>query len=268
MTASLVIGASGFIGGSLVGALPGLGIEAAGSSRREGRATLRVADGAALDAIVGQFDQIVVTAQLTADGVDWLLARVDGPRWLVFSSAQVTSSFPAAGTDLALARESVVLSRGGTVLRPTMVFGQGRDRNVSRLIRNRRRWRIPFQVGDGRRLVQPLHVDDLVSLVACHARAPAPGLYEVGGDEAVPASEILLMIDELLALRMPPLSIPVGCMGLMGLMLRAAGFRADQVRRLQEDKTVDVMLASKTFDWWPSPLAIRLEQAVRETIGP
>ncbi len=264
---SLVIGANGYVGSALMDLLSATGLEVTGTSRRPG-ADVLVATGSDLDRLLARehFDQIVLTAQLTGPGVDWLIDRVDGPRWVVLSSAQLYSRVPAPGTEFALAREETALARGATVLRSTMIFGRGGDPNVSRIARAQQRWRIAIQVGDGAQQVQPLHVADLVALIAQHRQQPTAGLFDVGGPEALPTRELVEMVKELLGLRLPALQVPRAILSIAS-RFRLPGLRPDQLQRLAEDKTVDVTATCARFDWTPEPLAHRIEQAVWEVIG-
>lgn len=263
---SLVIGANGYVGSALMDLLPASGLDVTGTSRRPGVDEL-VANGTDLDRLLARehFDQIVLTAQLTGQGVDWLIDRVDGSRWVVLSSAQLYSQFPAPGTEFALAREETALARGATVFRPTMIFGRGGDTNVSRIVRVQRRWRIATQIGDGAQRVQPLHVADLVALVAQHQALPTAGRFDVGGPEEILTRELVEMVKNLLGMRLPVLHVPPACLRIAS-RFRLPGLRSDQIRRLEEDKTVDITSTCATFDWHPEPLPHRIEQAVREVI--
>ncbi len=221
-----------------------------------------------LDALLARrtFEQIVHLPQLTSPNGD-ILDLVDGPRWLVFSSAQVTSAVPAPGTDRALAREEAALRRGAAVLRPTMIFGRGGDANVSRLIRVFRRYRVPFVVGDGGQLLQPVHVDDMADLVASHRRRPTTGLFNVGGGSRLTARELAAALRTTLGLRLPVVSVP-GAWVSIAAGLRLGGLREDQLRRLGEDKVVDIGLTCEAFSWRPHVLADRIAQAVAEVLEP
>ncbi|MBK9180738.1 MAG: NAD-dependent epimerase/dehydratase family protein [Acidimicrobiales bacterium] len=262
---SLVIGgARGFIGSAIVDGLRRHGHEVVATSREGG--DRRVSNGAELDGLLATtaFDQVVMTPQLTSSDVDWMVDRIDGSRWVVFSSAQLTARAPAPNARVALAREQVALARGAAVLRPTMVFGRGRDHNVSRLARAIRRWRIVPTVGGGAQLVQPVHVEDVASLVVRHREAPSGGLFPVGGDEALPVRELIGMIGELLGVRYAVLDVPGAALHLMAVVGPLTGLRRDQVRRLVEDKMADVAITIETFEWQPRPLPLMLEQAVAE----
>lgn len=260
----LVIGATGYVGRALTELLPSAGMEVIGSSRRVG-ADVLVAAGPDLDRLLclEQFDQIVLTAQLGASNVDWLVDRIDGPRWAVLSSAQLTAGVLAPGAETAIRREAIALARGATVLRPTMIFGRGGDANISRMIRALHRWRIGVQFGDGRQLVQPLHIADLASLLTAHARQPRAGMYSLGGDTAIPLRDLYEVLGRLLGLRLPAVRVPPAGLRIAA-RLGLAGLRADQVGRLVEDKTVDLTEVSTAFGWSPASLESRLQQAVDE----
>lgn len=260
---TLILG-TGFVGSVLAERLRGAGIDVTQSSRRPGLGDMTVSDGATLDALVGsrEFDQLVVVGQLTAPDIDWVLERIDGPRWLIMSSQQVMSSVPAPGTRVALAREELALERGACVLRPTMIFGRGRDLNITRLITILKRCSVPIVPGSGDQMVQPLHVDDLCALVARHALHLHGGRYAVGGAEALPLRELVVTLAELLGLRVPLVEVPKRAIELVARFAPLAGLRPDQLRRLTEPRLADNCPVSLELDWTPHPLGLRLEEAV------
>jgi nucleoside-diphosphate-sugar epimerase len=265
---TLVIG-TGFVGTELALGLRERGIEVTSSSRKDGAGDVTVAHGPALDRVLAQhkFDQVVVVGQLTNLDMDWVLERIDGPRWVVLSSQQVIAISGAHHARAALAREEAALARGACVLRPTMIYGKGRDKNLSRLIRSMQRWRVPIVPGDGTQLIQPLHVDDLVDLIACHKKASAAGLYPVGGAEALPLGELVGTLAQVLGLRCPVVAVPRRALKFAARFGPLIGVRPDQVRRLTEPKVVDMTGTMARFEWRPSPLGLRLEQAVMEAVS-
>jgi nucleoside-diphosphate-sugar epimerase len=265
----LIIG-TGFVGSVLAESLRCSEIAVMQSSRSPGAGDVTVSDGAALDALLvaHPFDQVIVVGQLTGPGIDWVLERIDGPRWLVMSSQQVMSTVPAPGTAVARAREDHSLARGACVLRPTMVFGRGLDLNITRLIATMRRSRVPLVVGSGSQLVQPLHVDDLCDLVARHRLQTSGGLYAVGGAEALPLRELVATLAEVLGLRLPVVEIPHGAIELAVRFAPLIRLRPDQLKRLCEPKLADNAPVAETFGWNPEPLGLRLEQAVAQMMAP
>lgn len=102
-----------------------------------------------------------------------------------------------AGT-LARCEERLVRAgeRGGsrvTVLRPTLIYGNGRDRNLSRIVALARRWRfVPLPPSaTGRR--QPVHVADVAAAILACLRDPAAGggLFDLPGGEVVAFDEMV-----------------------------------------------------------------------------
>lgn len=79
-----------------------------------------------------------------------------------------------------------------TLLRPTLIYGRGRDRNLSRLVAFARRWRLLPLPRDARGLRQPVHVDDVADAVLRALRSPRPvaGRFDLPGGEALPFDEM------------------------------------------------------------------------------
>lgn len=259
---SLGIG-TGYVASAVSAELRGQGVHVTQTSRSARPGTEHVSNGAELDHLLAstEWDQVVVYGQLTSP-IDWVLERIDGPRWLVFSSHQLGSAFPAPNTRPALAREELAASRGACVLRPTMIYGRGGDRNLSRSARMIRRWRFGIVPGPGTQAIQPVHVDDIASLVNAHLGAPRPGVFPVAGPEPTPIREVVKLLTEIVGARTPPIVLPAVTRWrrLAGL----AGLRQDQLERLSESKTTEISATTAAFGWQPAALGIRLEQAVRE----
>jgi nucleoside-diphosphate-sugar epimerase len=112
--------------------------------------------------------------------------------------------------------------------------------------------------------VQPLHVDDLIDLVARHRLMPTTGVYPVGGAEALPLRELVLTLAQILGVRCPPIEIPSKVFQLSGTWGRIIHLRPDQLARMLEPKTADATETRCHFGWEPSPVGLRLEQAVFE----
>lgn len=74
-----------------------------------------------------------------------------------------------------------------TVLRPTLTYGHGRDRNLSRIVGLARRWRILPLPWHARGLRQPVHVEDVASAVlgALRARSACRGFFDLPGGETL-----------------------------------------------------------------------------------
>src|SRR4029077_14864142 len=76
---------------------------------------------------------------------------------------------------------------GWTILRPTLVYAEGRDGNVSRLARLIRRFGVLPLMGSGAGLRQPVHAEDL-AIGAIHAAASSAAINKT---YALPGAEII-----------------------------------------------------------------------------
>lgn len=81
-----------------------------------------------------------------------------------------------------------------TLLRPTLIYGLGRDRNLSRIVALARRWRwlpLPWSAGG---LRQPVHASDVAAavLAALPPGRACPGVFDLPGGETLPFDQMLV----------------------------------------------------------------------------
>ena len=102
-------------------------------------------------------------------------AQIAGVKRSVFiSTTAIFTTLNASSKSIRLAAEQSIQTSDldYTILRPTMIYGTGRDRNMSRLIRYIQRWPIIPVFGDGNYLQQPVYVGDLVKAIIAVIDAP------------------------------------------------------------------------------------------------
>jgi nucleoside-diphosphate-sugar epimerase len=132
-----------------------------------------------------------------------------------------------------------------TILRPTMIYGTHRDRNISRLLRWLSRWPVFPVCADA--LWQPVYVEDLADGVLAAFDSPrAVGrAYNVAGAEPLRFSELLRAaaraVDRRVVLAPLPLPLAVLAARLTHVV------RPEQVLRLAEDKAFDCSDAARDF---------------------
>lgn len=126
------------------------------------------------------------------------------------------------------------------ILRPTMIYGQGRDRNVAFIGRWLERWRFFPVVGSGRR--QPVHAGDVAAAAVAALGAP-PGTYVLGGGECLPFADLVRRVGALLHRPVRLVALPVGPLRRLLALLRwlpGLGFlEPDMVDRMRVDLCVD-----------------------------
>jgi len=219
-------------------------------------------DPTSLRALLEGADGFVHVASLGFGHADAVVAAVDDcgvERSVFFSSTSIYTKLPAASkTERLRAEERIRVSRGAwTILRPTMIYGDSGDRNLSRLIRLVSRAPLVPLPGGGRSLIQPVHVEDLGSAAVAALECPATHRreYDLPGAVASPLREVVehvarLLGRHLLVVPLPLAPMAAGAWVWSGLRLPPR-VTPEQVRRLGEDKAFS--LESAREDWGYAP---------------
>ncbi len=187
-------------------------------------------------------------------------------RTIFVSTTAIFTSLSAGSKSVRVAAEKAIMESGlaYTILRPTMIYGSPRDRNICRLLTYLRRWPLLPVLGNGEFLQQPVHVDDVATAIVqalSSEKAIGQG-YNLSGGTAVTYNELVTTAGKLLNRKVWRLHIPVGpCIALMQT-LEQVGLRlpisAEQVMRLNEDKAFDHDDAVRDFGYHPRSLATGL----------
>ena len=132
-----------------------------------------------------------------------------------------------------------VLAESGVpyaIVRPTFLFGAGRDilaNNIAWILRRMPLFVVP---GDGRYLVQPIHVDDLarICIQAAHGRSGV--IMDAAGPDTMSFEELVRAIRDAVGRRTPILHAPPAAMAALaralGLVVRDVVLTADEIRGL------------------------------------
>ncbi|WP_174299280.1 SDR family oxidoreductase [Caulobacter sp. S45] len=144
-----------------------------------------------------------------------------------------------------------------TILRPTLIYAEGEDRNVSRLAGLIDRFGVLPLAGRGEGLRQPVHAADLARAVLQALDAPAASgrIYALPGGETLSYRAMAVRIFQ--ALGRPPrlLSLPPPLWRL-GLALASPvlpGATAAMGARMSEDLAFDAGPAMRDFGYAPRP---------------
>ena len=277
MKTALVFGASGQIGAPLLERLNDAGWRVYAVSRQPhsdapGRHWLRGGfDGMragvhglpdAVDAIFscGPLDQF---ARWHAD------ADIRTPRIVAFGSTSAATKHGSEddherelarrllGAEAALFAASEQRGASATMLRPTLVYGAGRDATLTRIAGMAQRWGrfvLPCR-SDGLR--QPVHVHDLATaaFAACMSPATHGRSYDLPGGEILPYREMVRRVLACLQPAPPLLELP---MPLFRLVLKTAQARGQArdltdaaVARMREDMVFSLEPAQRDFGYAP-----------------
>lgn len=284
LSRTIVIGASGQIGQALIPRLLEKNHQVFGLSRMP-----RTSTRSGLTWLVG--DVFAGMPPLPAAEVIFSLGPLNGfaewlgrttlegrPRIVAFSSMSAESKRESEDcAERALAETLCRAERGlikvaesagisWTILRPTLIYGGGQDRSLTRLARMGARWHVFPRIPAATGLRQPVHVDDLAAAcMAVLARdASSCRSFDLGGGERLSFSVMLDRVRR--SLPAPTLPIPLPLFTLRGLLALAQlnprwrDIGKAAVSRLGADLIAEDCDARRLLEWAPRPF-----QPVAET---
>ncbi len=248
-----VTGATGLTGGAVVRELVRRGHDVVGTTRRRDGASEIEAlgahpeiadctDPAALRRVNGRVEALVHVAGIllgegvAASGID------DLKRVIVVSTAAIHSRHHRSAGRYRRNEDAI---RGAAphalFVRPTMIYGSPRDRNVHRVIAFVERWRILPLPDRGRARIQPIHYADLARAITALVESDAVGALDAGGPTPITLAEAARAIFTALGLRPLLVAVPVSLA--LPLARGLDGFArtrwAERLERTREDRIVD-----------------------------
>ncbi|HRQ23630.1 MAG TPA: NAD-dependent epimerase/dehydratase family protein, partial [Anaerolineales bacterium] len=144
-----------------------------------------------------------------------------------------------------------------TILRPTMIYGTPRDRNMWRLIRLLRITPIMPIFGDGNSLQQPIFVDDVAQavLLALQTDATIRRSYNIAGKVPLTYNQIIDTVASALGKHVWKLHLPympiVRVLQFTERIKLRLPIKAEQVLRLNENKAFSYEDAQRDFGFSP-----------------
>ena len=238
---ALVFGGSGQVGAAVIPRLLEAGWDVDALSR-EGQAPapgLRWLRGGfeAMPALAREYGAVISCGPLdhfarwyTDGGVDAPIVVAFGSTSLTVKLGSVDDAERALAARLGAAEDALFARARGrgadaVVLRPTLVYGAGRDRTLSRIAAMARRTGM-FPLPRGATgLRQPVHVDDLAAtaVAALGARGGGGGAYDLPGGETLSYRD---MVARVLAVLEPParlVELPAPVFSLLAAAFRSSG---------------------------------------------
>jgi uncharacterized protein YbjT (DUF2867 family) len=199
-------------------------------------------------------------------------AREANVRRAVFiSTTAIFTQLNARSKAVRMAAEAAIQKSGlkHTILRPTMIYGSGRDRNICRLIRWLRYLPLIPVLGNGEYLQQPVYVDDVGRAIAsCLSSEKTIGKgYNIPGKHPLTYNQVIDTIAAQMNRRVWKLHLPFAPVATIlksfERMHVPFPIKAEQVLRLNENKDFTYREAQNDFDYQPRAFAegIRLELA-------
>jgi nucleoside-diphosphate-sugar epimerase len=225
-----------------------------------------------MDDLLGSHDVLVHVAGIRlGDALARLRNLVAPEHVVVVSSAAVNSKHRASASIYRAGEQALLAARPDTVLlRPTMIYGSSRDRNIHHVLAFARRYRFLPLVGDGSALVQPVHFIDVAAAVVALVGVRAPQPLEIGAAAAV---TLLSAAETMLAAVGVPLRIihvpSSPTLRLAQLLDSVRGSRiGERIERMLEDRTADNAAISAATGIVPRSFGVGVRQQVADGFSP
>lgn len=276
----LLTGASGFTGSRILRQLLARGLRPRCLVRPSTRLSLLpagielaygdIGDVESMSRALVNIDTVINTASLGfghAPALIESLERAEIARTVFISTTAIFTSLNTASKAVRVAAEERIANSTlrYTILRPTMIYGSSRDRNICRLIRYLRSWRVIPIAGSGTGKQQPIYVDDLAAAVLQVLEKPQRKAYNIAGATELTFNEMIDTVGRMIGRRVWRVHVPVAPAVAALRLIERGGIsmpvRSEQLLRLGEDKSFDYSDAVRDFGYSPCTFeeGLRLE---------
>ena len=180
-------------------------------------------------------------------------------RAVFVSTTAIFTQLNANSKQIRLAAERSIEASGlnYTILRPTMIYGSSRDRNMWRLIQFMRYSPVVPVFGDGNYLQQPIFVGDVAqAIVSCLCNDQTIGKsYNIAGKTPLTYNQVIDTIARQMDKRVWKIHVPsapvVSLLKLFERLRIPFPIKAEQVLRLNENKNFNCEDAEREFEFSP-----------------
>ena len=221
-----------------------------------------LSDPQALIAAMRDADALVNVTSLGfghADSIVSAAKHAGIQRAIFISTTAIFTRLNAKSKAVRLAAEQTIQKSGldYTILRPTMIYGSPRDRNMWRLIRFMHFSPMLPIFGDGTYLQQPIYVDDVAqAILNCLSNDGTIGkIYNIAGRHPISYNEVIDTISRQMNKRVRKLHFPSGpAVSFVEMADRLHipfPIKAEQILRLNENKDFDYEAAQMDFGFDP-----------------
>jgi uncharacterized protein YbjT (DUF2867 family) len=193
-------------------------------------------------------------------------------RCVFISTTAVFTSLNAPSKAVRVAAENAICNSGleYTILRPTMIYGSSRDRNMCRLVRYLMRCSVIPIFGSGNFLQQPVYVKDLAA-AAVGAAFSDPSIgkcYNISGRQPLTYNQVIDEVGSQIGRRIRKVHLPANlCVKVLQSTERLGirlPIKSEQILRLNEHKAFPWDEAARDFGFNPRTFAEGLRLEIEE----
>ena len=155
------------------------------------------------------------------------------------------------------------------ILRPTLIYGLGRDKNISEIACFIRRFGFFPVLGEAKGLRQPIHAEDVAGacLAALQGSDGRSRSYNISGGETLTYREMVARVFAALGRRPRVLTVPLWAFRLAVTMLRRLPryrqWSSAMAERMNRDLVFDHTEAARDIGFKPRPFSISPEDIAR-----
>jgi len=161
-----------------------------------------------------------------------------------------------------------------TILRPTMIYGDLCDHNMSRFIKMVDKFRIFPVINQGKGLIQPVNARDLGKAyydVLMLSEEKAKPEYNLSGEKPITMLEAFKLISGNLERKNTFISFPLGFGVFLAKCLKVGTLGkvdyVEKVQRMSEDRCFSHEDAKKDFGYSPEPFEVGIAREVKEYLN-
>jgi nucleoside-diphosphate-sugar epimerase len=196
-------------------------------------------------------------------------------RAVFISTTAIFTKLNSKSKSTRLAAEAAIQSSDldYTILRPTMIYGTPRDRNMIRLIRWLLRLPVIPVLGNGNYLQQPVFVEDVAqAIVSCLKESKTIGKsYNIAGKTPITYNEVIDTIGKLSNRKILKIHFPdkpvIAVLRMLEKVKLPLPIKAEQVERLNENKDFAYQEASADFGYSPRSFEEGIRQEMKSLKG-
>jgi uncharacterized protein YbjT (DUF2867 family) len=158
-----------------------------------------------------------------------------------------------------------------TILRPTMIYGNLCDRNMSKFIKMVDRFRIMPVINGGKSLIRPVNARDLGMTFFTALMSPGTTdgkTYDLSGEKPINMIDVFKLISKQLNKKTIYISVPLSIGVFMARVLKTLTLAKvdyiERVQRLGEDRSYSHDNATSDFGYNPTPFEKGIQIEVQE----
>jgi len=149
------------------------------------------------------------------------------------------------------------------ILRPTLIYGGGKDKNISEIVHFVQRFGFFPIFGAGKGYRQPVHVEDVA--MACYQalnqRSVSNQAYNISGGEKLTYRDMVNRVFAALGKKPHIVSLPLPVLkfglAVMKMIPRYRGLTSGMITRMNQDMVFDHEAASRDFGFSPRPFQLQ-----------